>query len=313
MNRKLFATIIFLLQLAPAFSADSIYTFRFRNDVTITIDKPEKLNRRFTQIIVYALPNGNSTAQTMGKKLREGDDWHFDIQHIKAQTDFIRGKDGSTNYIVAYVENDLKSWPAWTTKYSGQRLTEKIIDTIENLVNIPSANIHLNSHSGGGAFIFDYIKQVGKIKSNIRRITFIDSDYRYDSTYSSSLVNYVQSNKANCINVFAYNDSIALLNGKTFVSPTGGTWYRTRLMIRHFDPYFSFKTVTAGDLTMYKGKKKGVINIFLLDNPERKILHTKQVELNGFIHSVFVGTKFENNGYSYPGERAYEKFVQDKL
>jgi len=35
-------------------------------------------------IILYALPNGNTTEHTMGKKKVEGDDWHFDIQHIKA-------------------------------------------------------------------------------------------------------------------------------------------------------------------------------------------------------------------------------------
>ena len=34
-------------------------------------------------LIFYALPNGNTTAETMGKKIKEGDDWHFDIQHIR--------------------------------------------------------------------------------------------------------------------------------------------------------------------------------------------------------------------------------------
>src|SRR6185295_11897531 len=41
-------------------------------------------------LIFFALPNGNTTEQTIGKKLQRGDDWHFDIQHIGAQTRFLR-------------------------------------------------------------------------------------------------------------------------------------------------------------------------------------------------------------------------------
>ncbi|MCK7541677.1 MAG: hypothetical protein MZV63_67720 [Marinilabiliales bacterium] len=41
-------------------------------------------------LILYALPNGNTIEQTFGKKLHAGDDWHFDIQHIGAQTRFLR-------------------------------------------------------------------------------------------------------------------------------------------------------------------------------------------------------------------------------
>jgi hypothetical protein len=312
MKSRLYFTIIIFLQLTPALSADSIYSIRFRNDVTITIDRPVNQDNKPTRLIFYALPNGNSTAQTMGKKLQPGDDWHFDIQHIRAQTMFIRKADTKHNYIVVYLENDLKSWPAWTNKYAGEKLTARIIDTVEQLLAIPSVRIHLNSHSGGGAFIFDYMKQEARIKKNIERISFIDSDYRYDSGYTSILVKYIRGNRDNCVNVFTYNDSIALLNGKSFVSATGGTWYRTRLMMRHLQPYLSFTSNKTGDLTLYKAKKKGSIHIFLLDNPERKILHTKQVELNGFIHSVFAGTGLENAGYNYLGERAYEQYISGK-
>jgi hypothetical protein len=309
MKQRLFFSILVSLTGTFARSADSIYSFRFRSDVTITIDQPRQLKGKRVQLIIYALPNGNSTAQTMGKRMQPGNDWHFDIQHIKAQTDFIRSTDPTTNYIIAYLENDMKSWPTWTTKHTAQRLTARIIDTIEQLIHIPRATIHLNSHSGGGAFIFDYLKQEKEIKKNIKRITFIDSDYRYDSTYAQTLTHFIRNRKGNCINVFAYNDSVALLNGKTFVSPTGGTWYRTRLMIRHLEHDVSFTTFTSGDLTTYKAKKKGIINILLLDNPAKEILHTRQVELNGFIHSVFADTPFENRGYTYLGERAYEQFI----
>jgi hypothetical protein len=289
---------------------DSVFSLRFRDDVTVTIDYSFSASKRSTQIIIYALPNGNTTAQTMGKRIEEGDDWHFDIQHIKAQTCFIRQADTGTNYIVAYLENDMKSWPSWTNKYAGQKLTKKIIDTIYDVINIPFAWIHLNSHSGGGAFIFDYIKQGIYVSNKIKRISFIDSDYRYDSSYTPDIIEYVQRESSHCLNVFAYNDSIALLNGKTFVSATGGTWYRTRKMMRDLYPIFKFTEIKDGDLSWYQCYKNGIMNIFLLENPEKKILHTKQVELNGFIHSVFTGTPFENSGYKYLGERAYEKYIR---
>jgi hypothetical protein len=312
MKSRLYFTIIIFLKLTPALSADSVYSIRFRNDVTITIDRPGNYNHKPTRLIFYALPNGNSTAQTMGKKRQPGDDWHFDIQHIRAQTTFIREADTHHHYVVVYLENDLKSWPAWTNKYAGEKLPARIIDTVEQLLAIPFVKIHLNSHSGGGAFIFDYIRREPRIKKNIERISFIDSDYRYDSSYTSILVKYIQSNRNNCVNVFAYNDSIALLNGKPFVSATGGTWYRTKLMMRHLEPYLLFTSQGTGDLTLYKAKKKGRIHVFLLDNPGREILHTKQVELNGFIHSVFAGTGLENTGYRYLGNRAYEQYIPEK-
>ncbi len=242
--------------------------------------------------------------------MQDGDDWHFDIQHIKAQTKFVRQTDTNTNYIVAYLENDLKAWTNWTAKYAGQHLTKQVIDTITSVIGIKKAGIHLNSHSGGGAFIFDLIKQEQKLSKKIKRLTFIDSDYRYDSTYTDALVNFLKRSSSSQLTVFAYNDSIALLNGKPFVSPTGGTWYRTKLMVSHLASHIQLNHEQEGQMTTYTSTLKGKINIYLLDNPERAILHTKQVELNGFIHSVFVNTRFENKGYTYFGKRAYDELIE---
>ena len=70
---------------------NKIDSFRAGTDILISVDRPLIIqSKRPTVLVLYALPNGNSTAQTMGKKMQEGDDWHFDIQHIRAQTAFIR-------------------------------------------------------------------------------------------------------------------------------------------------------------------------------------------------------------------------------
>ena len=43
------------------------------------------------------------------KILRVGDDWHFDIQHIAAQTRYVRKLDKKNNYIIAYLMADKKA------------------------------------------------------------------------------------------------------------------------------------------------------------------------------------------------------------
>jgi hypothetical protein len=64
-------------------------------------------------LVFFALPNGNSIEWTKGKRLADGDDWHYDIQHIAAQTLYLRSIMTDMNVIVVYMANELKSWPAW--------------------------------------------------------------------------------------------------------------------------------------------------------------------------------------------------------
>ncbi|MFZ1328071.1 MAG: hypothetical protein WAW27_03525, partial [Chitinophagaceae bacterium] len=95
-----------------------IDSFRVWDDVKVTIDRQQNIYiGKETIITFFALPNGNTTAQTMGKKMQPGDDWHFDIQHIRAQTEFIRQQLKRENFIVIYLENDYKSWPSWKQKH----------------------------------------------------------------------------------------------------------------------------------------------------------------------------------------------------
>ena len=74
---------------------------------------PDYRSDRPVGLVLYALPNGNTIEQTAGKKMAPGDDWHFDIQHIAAQTRFLRERIEGYNLVVAYLEADQKSWPAW--------------------------------------------------------------------------------------------------------------------------------------------------------------------------------------------------------
>src|SRR3954454_20229880 len=61
------------------------------DDARALITAPANLDpHRPTLIIFYALPNGNTIEQTIGCRMRDGLDWHFDIQHIGAQTGRLR-------------------------------------------------------------------------------------------------------------------------------------------------------------------------------------------------------------------------------
>lgn len=287
-----------------------IDSFRIHGDIKITIDKPLNYSsHKKTIIVFYALPNGNTTEQTMGKKIRDGDDWRFDIQHIRAQTEFVRKILKRKNFVVVYLENNLKSWPAWKQKHPGfLQLIPHLVDSISGMVKSRSTIIYLNGHSGGGSFIFGYLQGVKMIPEKIKRISFLDSDYGYDSSYYSKLKNWLQQVKGSALNIFAYNDSIALYNEKPVVSATGGTWYRSHLFLKDLQNDFSFSVKEDDSLVVYKSRNRR-IQFFFKTNPDRKIFHTQQVELNGFIHSIFCGTKYDSRKYRYYSGRAYISYI----
>lgn len=304
-------SLCLLLTCLGGFSCDAqafIDSFRMYHDVKITLDVPSYRYKQ-TILIFFALPNGNTTAQTMGKKLVPGDNWHFDIQHIKAQTSFVREK-LKQNIVVAYLENDYKSWPLWKQKHPDYRSEIlHIVDTLYNMIPAKNKSIQLSGHSGGGSFVFGYLSGVETIPAAVQRITFLDSDYGYDSSYYIELKTWLKQNKKATLTVFAYNDSVALLDGKPFVSATGGTWYRSHLMLQQLQTDFSFKQTKNDSLTFYRSTNNQIA-FFFKKNPDRKIFHTQQVGLNGFIHSVLYRTKAENKGYEYFGPRAYSKFIE---
>ncbi len=309
---KLLGTIIFPIIISSFCAAQNIADkFIMYQDVKITIDIPANYSSlKKTIIVIYALPNGNTTEQTMGKKIKEGEDWHFDIQHIKAQTTFVRNELIKENIIVAYLENDYKSWPAWKTKHANYIAeVQHITDTIFSLFSSKKKVLYLNGHSGGGRLIFSYMDGVKEIPSYVERISFLDSDYGYEISYLPILKLWLQKNKSACLNIFAYNDSVALLNGKRFVSDTGGTWYRSFLLLRDLVAYFKFTKTRDDSLIVYQSADKR-IQFYFKTNPDKKIFHTVQVERNGFIHSILMGTKRESKKYTYFGERAYNNLIK---
>ena len=295
------------------FNEQQLWIKNGQDSVTININAPMHFNKKGkTFLVLFALPNGNSIEWTKGKKIKPGDDWHFDIQHIAAQTRFVRNLDKKNNYIVAYLMADQKSWPAWKRTIPDAKI--KIRNIVDNLVQRfkeYDPKIILNGHSGGGSFIFGYLDIVENIPENIERIAFLDSDYGYDdSLHTKKLADWLQ-NKNHHLFVLAYNDSIVIFNGKQLVSPTGGTWYRSRLLQRKLSSYFSFNT-TADTSFINHSALDGRARIMLKENPNGLIYHTVQVEKNGFIFSLLSNTKFDRRKhFTYFGDRAYEKYISE--
>ena len=282
-------------------------------NVTININAPLHFSKKGkTFLILFALPNGNSIEWTKGRKMKPGDDWHYDIQHIAAQTRFIRSLDKKNNYIIAYLMAEQKSWPTWKRTTENSKLKIKnIVDSLANLFKVYQPDIYLNGHSGGGSFIFGYLDIVDKIPANIKRIAFLDSDYGYeDSLHTNKIVDWLQE-KDHQLFVLAYNDSIVIYNGKPLVSPTGGTWYRSRLLQTKLSESFSFNS-TEDTVFIKHEALKGRVRIILKHSPNGLIYHTVQVERNGFIYSILSNTKFDKRKYfTYWGNRVYDKYIQD--
>lgn len=289
----------------------AIDSFRLYDEIKITIDRPPLFRKNKPTILVfYALPNGNTTEHTMGKKMQEGDDWRFDIQHIMAQTAFVRQMLRRENFIVIYLENKYLSWPAWKRNYPEYKtFIPHLVDSLSGIFGAKHISVYLNGHSGGGSFIFGYLDGVENIPVQIKRISFLDSNYGYDSRDADKIKNWLKTVKGSALNVFAYNDSVALLNGKPVVSATGGTWYRGHQMLSHLQPEFSFSKTENENMIVYKSNDRR-IQFYFKTNPERKIYHTQQVELNGFIHSVLCGTRYDSKNYSYYSERAYSRYIE---
>lgn len=312
-------------------------------DSRIIINSPikELINPKLkTRVVFFALPNGNTIEQTAGKLVTPSDDWHFDIQHIAAQTRFLREYDKRYNYIVVYLEASMKAWTSHAAKYpDSPQLYNHLVDTVCSIIAAHFINnegrrtgylvpqekqeVILNSHSGGGRFLFNYINGNGKIPSKIKRIVFIDSSYGYeDSLHADKLADWVKSSKANSLAVFSYIDTTVILNGKKIVSSKGGTGYRSRILAEALLSR-GIKLTSYADTTFKRyvgievrgiagptGITGGRVQILIKENPTGQIYHTILVERNGFINSMLIGSPLEEKGYRFWGERAYSKFIE---
>jgi hypothetical protein len=326
--KKNLITGIFLLMLPFPFKSETLPGFQksiyaneqvkwintpgWAPEVKIFINAPasEKFNPKHKVLLVfYATPNGNSIEQTIGNTDSVSSDWHYNIQHIGAQTRWLRENLKTTNLVVCYLETSQKSWGLWRKNHPDNQI-RTLVDSIRYIFRKYQTSIVLNGHSGGGNFVFGFINSYRAIPSFVERIAFIDSNYGYDENlgHGIKLADWLKANETHKLCIITYNDSIALYQGKPFVSPTGGTWYRSKLMAEFFKTQFRVRAIKNNDFTRYRALS-GQLQILLKTNPGREILHTILVERNGFIHSLLSGTVDEEKNYRfYPDDWTQETY-----
>lgn len=294
----------------PAALGETWSGFHVRDDVRVRCSRPEpRPEDGRARVVLYALPAGNTSEQTIGRKTAEGDDWHFDIQHIGAQTRWLRAHGGRPDLNVWYLESEGRSWVQWCRAQTDGRRSAELIDLARTLHHQP--RITLASHSAGGALVFNYLDGVAQIPDDIERIAFLDSNYAYDPAkgHGDKLAAWLEASPEHHLCVLAYEDFRALLAGRTFVSEEGGTWGRSRALRADLGRRFVF-TVTEEDGGLERHSALGGRVTFLLKrNPEQKVWHTRQVELNGFIEAMLSGTPEAGRGYRYLAGRAYGEFI----
>jgi len=301
------------IQFKPSqFFGERTASFTLEPDVKVQIDAPSTedfIPGRNVLLIFYALPNGNTTAQTIGHAVKPGEDWHYDIQHIGAQTRFLRRLLTNEVVVVAYLENSLKSWPSWRRQHGDQSIPG-IVAQVRSLFEDHPLKVVLSGHSGGGSFTFGYLNAVERVPDDLVRLAFLDSNYAYDATrrHQEKIAAWLNSSEGHFLCVLAYDDANALLDGKPFVSSAGGTWGKSHEMQHDLAGEWPFITRTNSDFQTFSALN-GRVQFILKENPERKVLHTVQVERNGFIHALLTGTGCENQGYEYFGARAYSQFI----
>jgi hypothetical protein len=185
-----------------------------------------------------------------------------------------------------------------------------MLDGVRGIFSSNKTEVMLASHSGGGSLFFGYLNAVEQIPNKVRRIALLDSDYAYDTKlHAGKIKAWLSASDENHLCVLAYQDYLALLNGKTFVSENGGTWGRSHALLDDLSGQFQFTSRTNNGLQTFSALD-GRVELLLKENPEKKIYHTVQVERNGFIQAVLSGTPAEGKGYEYFGERAYTNDIE---
>ncbi|MSU25058.1 MAG: hypothetical protein EXS32_14720 [Opitutus sp.] len=294
----------------PTYPSEIFEELNFEPGVRVVLNSPAQLDpTKPVRLILYALPAGNTIEQTIGRQTKPGDDWHFDIQHIGAQTRWLRAHIAEANLVVAYLQSAERSFVLWRRAHPDHpQRSGEIVDALRRKFAQPK--IVLTGHSAGGSFTFSYLDSLEHLPDDIERIAFLDSNYAYDAAkaHGAKLTSWLGASETHRLCVLAYQDYIALLDGKTFVSENGGTWGRSQAMLRDLTAKFPFARNDHAGLQRHVALG-GRVEFLLKENPEKAILHTRQVELNGFIHAMLAGTARAGQGYEYLGTRAYTDWI----
>ena len=287
----------------------------FEPEIRGLISQPSEIeSNNPLELIIYALPNGNSIEQTFGKSTSDSLEWRYEIQHIGAQSKLLRKICSDKNIVVVYLETKDKSFPAWRKKHpESGKIIHSIVDSLCNIFAKFSPSVTLTGHSGGGSFIFGYLNHCKSIPSFIKRISFLDSNYGYskEEGHLDKLIEWLNKDPKNFLSVIAYDDRNIELNGKKVLSPTGGTFRRTTEMKQHFAEVMKLNT-RADSVLEISTSANNNIEIIIHTNPDNLILHTVLVERNGFLQAMLSGLNY-SLPFTFWDRKAYSEYIDSDL
>lgn len=285
--------------------------------VTATIVAPANFdaNKR-VELILYTLPNGNTTAETMGRRMEPGAEgrpgWRYDIQHIAAQTRALRER-GVSQAIVVYLEADTKSWPEWRRVRGYDTANNHIVELVDELRaaigNPRQLAVTLTGHSGGGSFMWGFMDGQSALPAWLERIAFLDANYSFENRHAEKLTTWLRGDNQRTLVVLAYDDREIRLDGKKVVSDSGGTYRATQRMIEQLKRSFVFKRDALGEFTRDRAPQ---IEMLVHPNPGNRILHTVMIgEMNGYMHALLVRRPAYDAGeHVLRPVRAYARWVE---
>jgi hypothetical protein len=281
--------------------------------VRVLVNAPDKIDpKRPTRLVVYATPNGNTIEQTLGCDKFDALDWHFDIQHVAAQVRRLRELSPKENIVLACVEAEGLSWPAWrrSTPDSAARIA-RIVAGLRDQVPGSPVRVTLTGHSGGGSFLFGLIESADVIPEFVDRIAFLDANYAFDAEkHSDKLLAWLRGAADRRLSVVAYDDRSITLDGKPVIGKDGGTYRASRRMVDAFAKDLKFTELVTETFEV-RTALDGQIAFYVHPNPTNRILHTALVgEMNGLLHVLTAGDNTAPNWGTFGGPRAYSKWIQ---
>lgn len=306
-------------QLMPGFQRSLHWNEQVREGKTsegirFLVNAPEVVCADWpTTVIFFATPNGNTIEQTLGCEMTPGLDWHFDIQHIAAQTRRLREVTPNVNIVLVCAEAEGKSWPAWRGKHPDNAALVRafVEDTIKGLPG-KEVSVVLSGHSGGGSMIFGFINSADSIPPWVKRIAWLDANYSYSDAekHGDKLIAWLNGDPERCLVAICYDDRNITLDGKMVVGPTGGTFRATECMRTRFEKDTELEHAESGDVDRYIGLD-GRVTFIVHRNPANKILHTALVgEMNGFLEAMTLNTPIHSKWGEFGTPRAYTKWIQ---
>ena len=283
---------------------------RLSSGIKVMVNLPAESKPGKQALVIYATPNGNTIEQTFGAAAQPGQDFRYDIQHVAGQIRCLRALVNEGNLLFAIVQAPKLSWPAFSSdRRDAGSLIRKLVFSLAT--EFKADRIILAGHSGGGAFLFEFIAAEATIPALIERFVFLDANYSYsDDKHADKLLTWLRDDVTRHLVVVAYDDREVTLNGKKVVGSEGGTFRATARMSTKFASSLKLTEAMSGPFRTTSGLS-GQIQFFVHPNPENKILHTALVgEMNGLLHGLTVGTTDESRWGTFGGPRAYSKWIQ---